>query len=334
MQFQWQSLLWSLWTVPILLAAYVWVQRRRRRFALRYPSVSVIRAASVRTSRRRHLPAALLLLTLAALLVALGRPQLIVAVAEPSQTIILTIDVSESMGATDIQPNRIEAAKAAARTFVNGASPEARIGVVAFSTTASIVQSPTRDRDAVAAAINRLVPGGSTAIGSGILVSLNAISGDATLASTGGQTDPAPPEIAPSPVQRPASIVLLTDGANVQGPLPGDAARKAAELGVRIFAVAVGKPSASNSPGVDRGDYSGDSNRTGVDQATLTQVAQVTGGESYAAQDSETLLGIYKKLTTEVVLFTEKIEITPYVSAAALVLLLAAAGLALSWSTL
>ncbi len=332
MQFLWQSLLWSLWIIPILLAVYVLVQRRRRRFALRYSDVSVIRAARVPVSHWRHLPAALLLLALTTLLVALARPQITVVVAEPSETVILTIDVSESMGTADIQPTRIEAAKTAARTFVQGSSPGARIGVVAFSTTASIVQTPTRDHDAVVAAINRLNAEGSTAIGSGILVSLNAIFGDLA-AYTGEDGDLAAPGVVPSPGPQRASISLLTDGANIQGPSPQETAQKAAELGVRIFAIGVGKPNARASTGEGSGGSRG-ADSIAVDPVTLTQVARVTGGEYYLAQDAETLVGIYKKLETEIVLFTEQMEITPYVSAAALVLLLAAAGLSTRWSTL
>src|SRR5512141_956732 len=165
MQFLWASLLWSLWLIPILLAVYVWVQRRKRRFALRYPNLALVRSAHAAPGRRRHLPSALLLFGLAALLAALARPQFSVLVSEPSRTIILTIDVSQSMDTPDVEPNRIEAAKRAARTFVQDASPDARIGVVAFSTSASIVQAPTRDHDAVLAAIDGLGLQGNTAIG-------------------------------------------------------------------------------------------------------------------------------------------------------------------------
>lgn len=334
MQFLWASFLWSLWIIPILLAAYIWAQRRPSRFALRFPNLAVVRAARAPASARRHLPAAVLLFGLTALLLALARPQLSVVVAEPAQTIIITIDVSESMRGSDIEPNRIEAAKTAARTFVRGASPEARIGVVAFSTTASIVQTPTRDHDAVVAAIDGLGLEGNTAIGRGILVSLQAIFGNLAVETNGGDIFPAAPGADASPHPPRGAIILLTDGANVEGTAPEEAAQKAADLGVRIFAVGVGTSNGRVSAGTSPGRSSDDTRPVELDEATLKQVTQVTGGEYYLARDAETLVRIYEKLTTESIVFTEQIEITSYLSAAALVVLLAATGLGLVFNRL
>ena len=166
MQFIWPTALWALLVVPVLVGLYILVQRRRRRYALRYASLTLVRDALGKgPGLRRHIPAALFLLALTAMLIGLARPQSVVTLPSEEGTVILAIDVSGSMQADDVKPNRMEAAKAAAITFVDKQSAAARIGVVSFSDNAAIVQAPTDDKEAVKAAISRLRPQRGTAIG-------------------------------------------------------------------------------------------------------------------------------------------------------------------------
>lgn len=359
MQFLWPLFLWGLLLVPILLAVYLWTQRRRRRYALRYSTLLVLRQAVTPGQKlRRHIPAALFLLGLAAMLLAMARPQTVVVVPQQQQTVILAIDVSGSMRTRDIYPSRIEAAKAAARTFVQQLPATTRVGLVAFSGTASIVQAPTTDRDAVIAALDRLVLERSTAIGSGILASLNAIYGNIYTDTFGEGPESASPGPTPTPVPQgahvAATVVLLTDGANVQGPSPIDAAQKAADLGVRIFTIGVGDPhgSSGRSPSTGGGaPYGGSPNgpppygggrqtygggfysgsRFEVDETTLKSVAEATGGEYFLATNANALKEIYQKLNSEVVFATQKTEVTALFTALGALSSIAAVGLAMVW---
>src|SRR5919198_1961579 len=224
MQFIWPAMLVSLLVVRALVAAYLILQRRRRRYAVRYASLSLVRDALGRgPGRRRHIPPALFLSAVALMLVAAARPQTVTSVPAQEGTVILAIDVSGSMQATDVQPNRMEAAKAAATAFVDKQGPAVQIGVVSFSGDASIVQTPTTDKDLVRAAIARLRPQRATAIGRGILVSLDAIFTEEEVPPSARYLNPAAapaPETPSSPSHptmpgyAPATIVLLTDGQN------------------------------------------------------------------------------------------------------------------------
>lgn len=342
MQFLWPSLLWSLLLVPVLVAIYILVQRRRRRYALRYSSISLIKLAMTPGSKwRRHIPAAVFFLGLAVLLSALARPQSVVIVPQDAQTIILAIDVSGSMRTRDIDPSRIEAAKAAASAFVREESPQARIGVVAFSGTASIVQQPTIDHDLVQTAISRLTLERSTAIGSGLIASLNAIYGNIFTDTFGGAITISPGATitsVPEGTHAPSTIILLTDGANVQGPSPRDAAEKAADLGVRVFTIGVGNPNSSSSRQPDNqpqgaspstggpnggfgGGFNGGSPGRGfsgrfeVDETTLKGIAETTDGEYFLATDANALKDVYQKLKGELVFVPVKTEVTSYFTA-------------------
>src|SRR2546422_7965818 len=176
MTFIWPTALLLLVVVAGLAVLYVLAQRRRNRYALRYANLSLVREAIGKgPGWRRHVPPALFILALAFMAFAVARPQAVVAVPSQEGTVILAIDVSGSMLAEDMKPNRIEAAKAAARAFVDKQSESVKIGIVSFSTDASIVQSPTTDKSLIIAAINRLRPQRATAIGRAILVSLDAI---------------------------------------------------------------------------------------------------------------------------------------------------------------
>lgn len=333
MSFLWPEMLWALLAVPLYIIAYVLVQRRRQRYALRYASLSLLKDALGRgPGIRRHIPAALFLTALATMLFALARPAATVMLPSQQGTVILSIDVSGSMRANDLKPNRIEAAKAAARAFVEQLPKNVRIGLVSFSGGASVVQAPTADRDAVLAAIDRLVPQRSTAIGAGILASLDAI-----FEAPGARPTPAArdslalPPPTQAPPERPrgsyaqAVVVLLTDGQNTTGPKPLDAAKQASDRGVRVYTVGMGSPD-----GVVL-NMEGRSARVRLDEDTLRRVAEETGGDYYRAESETNLKEIYEKLSTELVMKPEQTELTAGVTGMAAVLMLLAGALSLRW---
>ena len=346
MQFLWPTFLWFLLVTPLMLGAYVLVQRRRRRYAVRYSSLLLVKQALPPGHRyRRHIPPALFLVGLTAMLVALARPQSVVLLPVKQETVILAIDVSGSMRSRDISPNRIEAAKSAAQSFVKDQPQGVRIGVVAFSGTASIVQAPTSDHVAVSNAISQLYLQRSTAIGSGILVSLNAIFGNLYTDTFGGEIATAGPNPTPTPVPQgthpQATIILLTDGANVQGPSPIEAAQKAADLGIRVFTIGVGDPRAGSAPAVSGppgGSGGGGPSFGGpgggrfeVDATALKNIAETTDGAFYLATDATALRDIYRRLNSEITFAAQKTEITAMVTAFAAVLLLVAVALSSLW---
>lgn len=333
MSFLWVEMLWALLIVPVFVIVYVLMQRRRQRYALRYASVSLLKNAVGRgPGIRRHIPPILFLVGLATMVVAMARPVANVMLPSEEGTVILTIDVSGSMRADDLKPSRIEAAKAAARAFVQGQPPNVRIGVVSFSTTASIVQAPTTNRDEILAAIDRLSPQRSTAIGSGILTSLSAIFEQPGATPTPSSSDALggpEPSPTPTPVPRgthaPAVIVLLSDGASNTGPSPLDAAQEAADRGVRIYTVGVGDP---NGVILRLGGMSA---RVRLDEATLKRIAQETDGTYYKADSETNLQEIYKSLSTQLIFKSQQTELTAGVTGVAAVFMLVAGALSLLW---
>src|SRR5919205_1708250 len=251
MSLLWPGFLLLLGVVPLIVAAYIWMLRRRRRGALRYSSLTLVRAALPRRSRlRRHLPFALFLLALVSLIIALGRPVSIVSVPTDQTTIMLALDVSGSMRQNDIQPSRIEAAQDAALAFIRRQKSATQIGLVAFSGYAELIQPPTRDQEALQAAVESLTLGRATAIGSGILESLNAIA-DIDKSVAPSVTDPSS-GVKPAPVPKgayvPDIIILLTDGVSNAGPLPLDAAQQAADRGVRVYTIGFGTANGAGNP--------------------------------------------------------------------------------------
>lgn len=331
MSFIWPYLLLLLLLVPVLVLAYILMQRRRRRYAVRYASLSLVKEALGRgPGIRRHVPPALFLLSLAALIVAFARPQSVVTLPENEGTVILTIDVSGSMSADDVKPNRMEAAKAAARAFVERQPPSVQIGVVSFSDNAFMVQAPTSNQDAVIAAINRLQPQRGTAIGRGIITSLNAIAeqGGAEGPSTNGSPLPAPtptPTPMPAGTFAPAIVILLTDGENNQWPDPLDVTQSAVLRGIRIYTVGLGSSEGSVL------HIGGRSIRTRLDEPTLRQIAQVTNGNYYNASNENDLRAIYENLDTRLVMKTEKTEITALFTGVGIFFALLAGMLSLVW---
>ncbi len=336
MVFLWQQFLFSLLLVPVLILLYIWAQRRRKKYALRYASLSLVKEALGRgPGWRRHIPPAIFLLALSTMFFALARPMAVVTLPAQEGTVILTVDVSGSMQADDLKPNRMEAAKSAARTFV-GRQPEGiKIGVVSFSDSAFIVQSPTTDKDAVYAAISRLTPQRGTAIGRGIITSLDALfeGTDEELPSkrlntlpTRGPGAPAPkPTPLPKALQSDAIVVLLTDGENNIPPPPLDIAPEAQKMGIRVYTIGVGSAEGT----ILR--IQGRAIRTRLDEPTLKKIAEITDAEYFNASNESDLRKIYENLSTHLVMRTERTEITAIFTAIAAALALIAATLSLFW---
>jgi len=344
MTFLWPRFIFLLGLIPLILAAYIWIIRRRRRFALRYSSLSLVRQAVPKSSRwKRILPLALFLLGIASLIVALARPATILSIPTDQTTIILSIDVSGSMRSMDVQPSRLAAAEAAMMNFIQRQKAHTQIGIVAFSGFAELIQPPTTDQEALQAAIESLIVGRRTAIGSGILKSLDAIAEvDKNVAPSITDQNPG---IEPTPVPQgayaPDIIVLLTDGASNAGPLPLDAAQQAADRGVRVYTIGFGTPFGSVDFGGQGGGFFGGGNqgggffgggggrfRTPIDEDTLKRIANTTGGTYYKAESADELQSVFNSLPTYLITKHEVLEIS--VGFAALGALLAGLAIVLS----
>jgi Ca-activated chloride channel family protein len=339
--FIWPDLLWLLATVPALVAAYLLLLRRRRRGALPYADLSLIREAmQTGLGFRRHIPPLLFLLTLTVLILALARPSAVVTLPSHHDTVILAMDISGSMRATDIEPTRIAASQAAAKSFIEGQPRTTRIALVTFAGTAAVAQSPTDNREELLAAIDRFTLQRGTAIGSGILVSLKILFPDIEFdlrsynprgepqrgAPLGQEKAPAKPfKPVPAGSYRSAVIVLLTDGQSNTGPDPIESARMAADRGVRVYTVGFGKVEGETLR------YEGWSMRVRLNEEALKKIAETTQGEYYFAATAADLKKIYQNLSTSLVLERKETEITALFSAAAALLMLAAALLSLLW---
>lgn len=352
MDLLWPGFLFLLVIIPLVTVLYIWALRRRRPYAVRYSSLSLVRAALPHQSwLRRHLPFLLFLLSLVSLILALTRPVTIVAVPTDQTTIMLAIDVSLSMRSRDVQPSRIEAAEASALSFVQRQKSGTQIGLVAFSNFAEIIQPPTTDQEALQSAIESLTLGRRTAIGDGILKSLDAISQiDKNVAPL--VTDPTAPQPAPVPAgaYAPDIIVLLTDGVSNTGPTPIEAARQAADRGVRIYTIGFG--TAAGDPGFGRpfpggndpfggGNFQGQNGggnfggfRRGIDEQTLKEVAAMTGGAYYAASSAGELQNVFQNLPTYLILKHEISEITVIFAAVGALLAASAIILSMYWHPL
>ena len=364
MEFLWPGSLLLLAVVPALIAVYVWAQRRRPRPALRYSSLSLVKEALPGSSRvRRHLPFALFAMALASLLVGMGRPAAVVSVPSGQTTIVLSIDVSGSMCASDIPPNRLLAAEAAAARFIQGQGPNTLIGIVAFGGYAEIVQPPTADREQLLDAVKSLTTGRRTAIGTGLLRAIDAVSLiDPNVAPSWTESSPGLP---PTPVLPgayvPDIIVLLTDGVSNTGPQPVAAAQQAVDRGIRVYTIGFGTaagaafeptcarqfigreplggqgfggPGGGFGGGQGPGGVQGGGFRRGIDEATLKKVADMTGGEYYTAESAGELQAVFDKLPTYLIMKHEVLELTAVLVAAAAILIAVALALAQAWRPL
>jgi Ca-activated chloride channel family protein len=343
MNMLWPGFLLLLGIVPLIVAGYIWMLRRRR-VGLRYSSLALVRAALPRYSRlRRHLPFALFVLALTSLIIALGRPVRIVGVPSGQATIILALDVSGSMRQTDIRPSRLEAAKTAALRFIQQQKATTRIGIVAFAGYAEVVQPPTSDQEALQSAVESLTTARATAIGSGILKSLDAIAAiDPNVAPSVSDASPAqasqPPPV-PKGAYAPHIIVLLTDGVTTTGPMPLDAAQQAVDRGVRVYTIGFGTEQGSSQFG-GRDGFSRNSQqfggwfRRGIDEQTLKQIADNTGGTYHAASSADELVSVFRDLPTLLTIKHEVMEISVVFAMAGALLVAAAMLLSLLWHPL
>ena len=331
MSFIWPAMLLSLWLMPLFVALYLRQQQRRRRLAASYGSLGLVQEAAGRQlGSRRHVPPALFLTGLTLLMLAMARPETVVSLPRLEGIVILAFDVSGSMAADDLQPTRMEAAKAAARAFVEQQPPSMLIGVVAFSDSGFMVQGPTNDQEAILATINRLTPERGTSLGNGILTSLNtiaAVGAEPALRRYSNLT-PAPtptPTPVPEGMYTPAVIVLLTDGENNESPDPLAAAQAAADRGVRIHTVGVGSAAGTTL------NVEGFTVHTRLDEGLLQQISALTGGTYYNAENEEDLRAIYENLDPQLVVKPEKMEVTSIFAGASILVWLIGGTFSLLW---
>jgi Ca-activated chloride channel family protein len=331
MSFIWPTLLLMLLLVPVLVLLYLQIQGRRRKLAASYGTLGIVHdARGSGLGLRRHIPAMIFLTGIAILLFSLARPQATVNVPRIEGTVMLTFDVSGSMAADDLKPTRMEAAKTAARQFVEKQPPAVSIGVVVFSDGGISVQAPTENREETLATIDRLVPRRGTSVGNGILVALNTIVVDAgdppILNSNNFATDPAvTPVPAPQGWYPSAVIVLLTDGENNQEPDPLMAADLAADLGVRVYTIGIGTAAGTTI------EAEGFTVHTRLDEPMLQYIAGTTGGVYYNAGDEEQLRRIYADLEPKLSIKPEDIEMTSLFAGLGMIVFLIGGLLSLLW---
>jgi len=338
MSFLWQEALWALLLLPLLVLAYLWLLKRRKKSAVTWASLGIVKEAmSGQRAWRRHVPPTLLLLALAALIVASARPTAVVTLPMVEQTIVLAMDVSGSMRATDVEPNRLVASQNAAKAFIAEMPKSVRVGVVSFAGTAAIVQPPTLSREDVAAAIDRFQLQRATAIGSGIILSLAAIFPEAGIdlsQVTGARLMPkalgdTKPEKEFTPVEpgsyNSAAIILLTDGQRTTGPDSMDAAKMAADRGIKVYTVGIGTKDGETI------GFEGWSMRVRLDEETLKQVAAATRAEYFYAGTAVDLKKVYQSLGSRLSAQKKETEISALFAALGGLLALLAATLSLWW---
>ena len=359
MTFIWMDMLWLLALVPLLIGAYIWMLRRRKKSALRYANLAIVKQAMGKgVGWRRHVPPALLLAAITVLIIAVARPAAVVELASSRATVILSMDVSGSMRARDVEPSRIVAAQEAAKAFIKNQPADVQIGIVAFASAAVLVQAPTIDREALYQAINSFDLRRGTAVGSGVLVALATIFPEENfdIDGSGGQRDQlglpsfggererfgrtpgeldgllsatTEPPIKHMPVEpgsyESAVVILLTDGATTTGPDPIAAGRLAGDYGVKVFTVGFGSATG------DVVDFGGRSMRAQLDETTLQAIADATEGEYYAAASAADLAGVYNSLSTRLISEKKLTEIAFAFAGLGALLAMAAAGLSMLW---
>ena len=349
MRFLWPELLWLLLLIPALVVAYVYALRRKKKAAIRYASLSLVRGAlGPRPGWRRHLPPALFLLAMAAALLALARPAATLVLPSESMTLIMAMDVSRSMLAGDVAPNRITAAQAAVKTFVEEMPRNIRLGIVSFAGSASVVQTPTDTREDLVAAVDRFQLQRGTATGAGLLVALSQLLPEAGIdvesgvfdnsfsfrtpdaTPLGGKSKKLKAEKAFVPVP-PGSytggaIVLLSDGRRTTGPDPLEVAKIAADRGVRVYTVGFGTLDGGEIPG-----FEGISFFARLDEETLKGVASMTGAEYFHAGTAADLRKVYQALNLKFALERRDTEVSALFSGVAALLLVLAALLSMLW---
>lgn len=344
MLFLWPQFLWLLLLLPLLVAVYVWLLGRKKKMALRYASLSIVREAiGAGQSFRRHIPPLLFLLSLAAMLVASARPFAVVSLPSQHETIMLAMDVSGSMRATDVLPNRLVASQNAAKAFLADLPRNVRVGIVAFAGTAAVVQPPTLSREDLTAAIDKFQLQRGTAIGNGIVVSLGELFPDAGIDlesmeygsghQRGISLDQARKDSKDKKASTPVTpgsytsgaIILLTDGQRTTGVDSLDAAKLAADRGVRVYTVGVGTVEGETI------GFEGWSMRVRLDEETLKGIARATQAEYFYAGTAADLKKVYETLSSRLTVEKKETEISGLVALAAAALALLSAGLSLAW---
>ncbi len=328
MSFIWPWMLLFLCALPLGVLWYAQRRARRRDLVARYGSLGLVQGpAGHELGLRRHLPPFVFLLALAVLIFGLARPVTILSLPQFEGAIILAFDVSASMKAEDLEPSRLEAAKAAARDFVAGQPRTVQIGVVSFSDSSLPGQALTRDEAAVLAAINRLAPQRGTSLGNGILMAMRALEPEVpTRFYSNATATPAP---TPTPMPRGtytnAAIVLLTDGENNVDPDPLVVAQAAADRGIRIHTVGIGSPAGTDI------EVDGFILHTQLDEATLQQIAALTDANYYNAENEQQLVEIYNNLNPQLVIKPQRTEVTAILAGAGIFILLIGGMLSLVW---
>ena len=344
MTFLWPQFLWLLLALPLLVVVYVWLLRRKKKNVLQYASLSIVREAMGKgQSVRRHIPPVLFLLAFSAMLVASSRPFAVVTLPSDKQTIMLAMDVSGSMRATDVKPNRLVASQEAAKAFLAELPRNIKVGIVAFAGTASVVQPPTLSREDLVAAIDKFQLQRGTAIGNGIVVSLAELFPEAGIdlasmqtgrerlrgvdieqkAKDGKAKEPFVP-VAPGSYTS-AAIILLTDGQRTTGVDSMDAAKAAADRGVRIYTVGVGTVDGETI------GFEGWSMRVKLDEETLKGIARNTQAEYFYAGTATDLKKVYESLSSRLTVVKKETEISGILALVAAALALLSAGLSLAW---
>ena len=346
-QFLWPQFLWLLLLLPLLVLLYVWLLRRKKKTALQYSGLSIIREAMGPSQTfRRHIPPLLFLGTIALLLVASARPTAVVSLPSQQETIMLAMDVSGSMRATDVLPNRLVASQNAAKAFLADLPRNVRVGIVAFAGTAAVVQSPTLNREDLVAAIDKFQLQRGTAIGNGIVMSLSELFPNAGIdlnalqtgrermrgtsidqaqkdALNGGKKETFVP-VAPGSYTS-AAIILLTDGQRTSGVDSLEAAKLAADRGVRVYTVGVGTVDGETI------SFEGWSMRVKLDEETLKGIAKNTQAEYFYAGTADDLRKVYETLSSRLALVKKETEVSALVALLAALLALLSAGLSLAW---
>lgn len=321
MTFAWPWMLLSLAAVPLLVVGYRRLLRRQAARREELAAVGMVATGGATAGRGRHIGPALLLGALMLLLLSLARPEATIAEPRREGTVILAFDVSTSMAATDLAPTRMEAAKAAARTFVSRQPSSIRIGVVAFGESGVITQRPTTSQPEVLAAIERLSPEGGTSVGHGILTSMTAIAGRPVLVDdTPSLSDL---ESADVGYYGSSAVVLLSDGENTAEPDPLALAELASTAGVRIHPIGLGSPEGTVL------EVDGFQVATALDERLLRQIAETTDGTYYAAADEKSLAEVYSAIELGWSTEARRVEVTALFAAGAALLLLTGAVLSL-----
>ena len=346
MTFLWPQFLWLLLLLPLLVLVYVWLLRRKKKAALRYASLSIVREAMGKgPGFRRHIPPIFFLLSLAAMLVASSRPFAVVSLPSDQQTIMLAMDVSGSMRATDVKPNRLVASQDAAKAFIAELPRNVRVGIVAFAGAAAVVQPPTLSREDLVQAIDKFQLQRGTAIGNGIVVSLSELfpEGSIDLASMqNGRDRPRgaaigqlrlskenkdaarPAAVAPGSYTS-AAIILLTDGQSTTGVDSMEAAKAAADRGVRVYTVGVGTVDGETI------GFEGWSMRVKLDEETLKGIARNTQADYFYAGTASDLKKVYESLSSRLTVVKKETEISGLLALLAAALAVISAGLSLAW---